>query len=234
MKISERPTGNSQQNEGVRRFFSGFASQWDSLYGGKRNLFLRAFDHTFRRDVYERYQLTFDRLGTDLQGSSVLDVGCASGIYCFEAARRGARKVVGLDMADGMISLAQAASRDHNVEGVCEFIASEFPVCGGPAAVLRPFDYGIVMGVMDYVFDADTFLAALRPLILRRAVLSFPGQHWLRAPLRRYRYQLLGRCDIHNYAEVEIRAGCAKAGFSRVEIQRLDHSGICYIVTVEP
>src|SRR5262245_66248727 len=34
----------------------------------------------------------------DLRGKSVLDVGCKYGFFCFEAARRGAARVVGLDV----------------------------------------------------------------------------------------------------------------------------------------
>ena len=215
----------------VRRFFSAFAPQWDSLYGGKRNLFWRVFDHVLRRDVYERYKLTFEALGEDLSGLTVLDVGCGSGIYSFEAARRGAARVVGIDVADDMIALAQSRRSDERDRGACEFIATEFPSPTPLPALSAPFDHAIVMGVMDYVENAGTFLTALRPLVRRTAVLSFPGRHWLRGPLRQYRYQVLGRCAVHNYEEAAIRDACLRAGFRQVSIRRLNHSGICYIVT---
>src|SRR3989442_9931636 len=96
------------QAQQVGRFFSQFAKDWDDLYGGKRNFFWRAFDHAFRRDIYERYQLTFDALGKDLRGASVLDIGCGSGVYCLEAARRGAREVIGIDMTDERVALAHS------------------------------------------------------------------------------------------------------------------------------
>ncbi|MBI2485369.1 MAG: methyltransferase domain-containing protein [Deltaproteobacteria bacterium] len=35
---------------------------------------------------------------TDLKGASVLDIGCAEGFFCFEAKRRNAGRVVGLDL----------------------------------------------------------------------------------------------------------------------------------------
>lgn len=219
------------QGEDVRRFFSAFAAQWDSLYGKRRNIFWRAFDHAFRRDVYERYQLTFDGLGADLSGASVLDIGCGSGIYCFEAARRGAARVVGVDIADDMVALADARARTEARGNACEFVASAFPPERNVAELTGAFDYAIVMGVMDYVADEIAFLTALRPLVKRHAMLSFPGTHWLRGPLREYRYRALGRCDIHNYEEWTIRDACSKAGFARVHIRRLNHSGICYIVT---
>lgn len=221
----------SGQADDVRRFFSAFAPQWDSLYGGKRNLFWRVFDHALRRDVYERYKLTFETFGDDLTGLSVLDVGCGSGIYSFEAARRGASRVVGIDVADDMISLARSRRSEERRGGVCEFVATEFPAPGTIPELSTPFDHAIVMGVMDYVEDARAFLAALRLMVLRTAVLSFPGRHWLRGPLRQYRYQMLGRCVVHNYDEAPIRDACISAGFRTVNVKRLAHSGICYIVT---
>jgi 2-polyprenyl-3-methyl-5-hydroxy-6-metoxy-1,4-benzoquinol methylase len=226
-------TTTSPQSESVRRFFSGFAAQWDSLYGARRNVAWRAFDQAFRRDIYERFQLTWDGIGAQLSGATVLDIGCGSGVYCFEAARRGAARVVGIDIAEDMVHLAAAHAASERGGHVCEFEASAFPPDGPVPVLADSYDFAIVMGVMDYVADADAFLRAMRPLVRRRAMLSFPGQHWLRAPLREYRYRLLGRCEIYTYDEASIRQACLSAGFDRVTIRRLNHSGICYIVSAD-
>ena len=218
----------------VRRFFSEFATTWDSLYGGKRNAFWRTFDAMFRRDIYERYDLTFRQLGADLSGRAILDIGCGSGVYCFEAVRRGATRVVGVDVADTMIAHAKARSEALGLHGACEFICSLFPPAAPVAALQRGFDYGVAMGVMDYVANAVSFLSAARPLITKALLLSFPGRHWLRAPLRRYRYRLLSRPEVYTYDEAAIRHACRRAGFHAVDILRLDHSGICYFVTARP
>lgn len=220
------------QDRQVSRFFSEFAEAWDTLYGGKRNAFWRAFDRSFRRDIYERYVLTFEHLGTDLAGRSVLDIGCGSGIYCFEAALRGAARVVGVDAAPGMIDLARLSAAKATRGDVCEFRAAQFPPAQGEVLPGAPYDHAIVMGVMDYVADAEALLAALRPVVSGSAVLSFPGKHWFRGPVRRWRYRLLGRCEVYTYDESFIRSACERAGFSRVEVTRLNHSGVCYIVVV--
>ncbi|HLB38413.1 MAG TPA: methyltransferase domain-containing protein [Gemmatimonadales bacterium] len=224
----------SDQRAVVRQFFSDFAETWDSLYGGKRNAFWRAFDSLFRRDVYQRYQFTFERLGPDLRGKSVLDIGCGSGTYCFEAARRGAARVIGVDVADDMIAHARSGSQALGLQAACEFIRSPFPPETPLPALQRTYDYGIAMGVMDYVADATGFLRSARPLITEALFLSFPGRHWLRAPLRRYRYRLLRRPDVYTYDEATIRQGCEGAGFGSADILRLDHSGICYLVSARP
>ena len=219
------------QEDRVRRFFSDSAETWDALYGGRRNAFWRFVDRKFRRDIYARYQLTFQRLGTNLRGKTVLDIGCGSGVYCIEAARRGAAKVVGIDISENMIALARARSQELGYEDICEFVCTKFPPDRPVEALQRTVDFGIVMGVMDYVPNPVMFLKCARLLITQFVVLSFPGRHWLREPIRRYRYKLLGRCAVYAYEEQSIRDACAQADFRRVNIQRLDHSGICYVVT---
>ena len=58
-------------------FFHGFADTFDTFYDGKRTPVMRWIDQRFRRDMFVRYSLTFDLLG-DLQGRTVLDIGCGS------------------------------------------------------------------------------------------------------------------------------------------------------------
>jgi 2-polyprenyl-3-methyl-5-hydroxy-6-metoxy-1,4-benzoquinol methylase len=216
-----------EQGQRVSRFFTDFAETWDTLYGGRRGAVAQFLDARFRRDIYERYEHTFAALRDVLRGKSVLDIGCGSGIYCAEAARLGANRVVGLDVSSGMVDLARQRYAGNNEDSVCEFICAPFP----PRDALREtFDYGIVMGVMDYVADPVPFLTALRQHVRDFAILSFPGRHWLREPVRRARYRLLGRCEIYGYDEAQIREACRVAGFGRVDIVVLPHSGICYIV----
>lgn len=56
------------------------------------------------------------------RGKTVLDVGCGTGLLCYEAARRGAKKVVGIDFAKGAIEVASATYRHPCLKYLCEDI----------------------------------------------------------------------------------------------------------------
>lgn len=217
----------------VSDFFSNFADTWDFLYDGKQNLFLRWFNAKFRRDIYERFELTFLQLGNDLTGKSVLDLGCGSGVYCFEAARRGASLVVGIDIAQGMISLCNRRAHELRLDDRIKFICGEFPLLAPPAALAEKFDIAVVMGVMDYIQDPQPFLTKLREQLRGYALISFPGKEWLRWQIRRWRYKLLGRCAIWHYDEADVRKAISRSGFRRFDITYLPHSGGCYFVKAE-
>lgn len=114
------------------RFFDGFAETFDSLYDGRRSALWRWIDRRFRSDMFVRHAWTSERLG-DLEGRTVLDIGCGSGPYLVEALRRGARQVMGVDPAPHMLALARerlhragAGDRGRLVKGC--FRASK-PAC---------------------------------------------------------------------------------------------------------
>jgi 2-polyprenyl-3-methyl-5-hydroxy-6-metoxy-1,4-benzoquinol methylase len=221
------------QAKDVSDFFSNFANAWDFLYDGKQNLFMRWFNAKFRRDIYERYQLTFLHLGNDLTGKSILDIGCGSGVYSFEAARRGASAVVGIDVAEGMISLCNRRAHELGLSDRIKFINGKFPLSPLPAELSQKFDYAVVMGVMDYINDPLPFLTSLREMVSGYVMISFPGKEWLRWQLRRWRYKLMGRCTIWHYDELDVRRAMSQSGFRRFDITYLNHSGGCYFVKAE-
>jgi 2-polyprenyl-3-methyl-5-hydroxy-6-metoxy-1,4-benzoquinol methylase len=209
-------------------FFNGFAETFDTIYDQKRNRFMRWVDCTFRSDMFIRYALTFEALG-QLQGSMVLDVGCGSGPYIIEAFKRGADRVTGIDPAPNMLALVRQRLDQLGVGGNrCELFEGVFP-----GVLVRPHDFVIVMGVLDYVADAQAFLNALRPLVKCLAVVSFPSEHWFRSPFRKMRYRMR-QCPVYFYDEARIKSLCSLAGFNHVEIKKIPGAGMDFHVCLRP
>ena len=205
-------------------FFNAFAETFDTIYDHKRNLVMRWIDSTFRSDMFIRYALTFEAL-QEIKGSTVLDVGCGSGPYIIEAFKRGASGVTGIDPAPKMLALVQERLRQNGVqESRCHLIKGIFP-----GVRIDRHDFAIVMGVMDYVADPQSFLSALRPVVKRLAVISFPSEHWFRTPFRKIRYRLR-RCPVYFYDEALIRQFCSKAGFTEVAIRKIPGAGMDFHV----
>ena len=65
-----------KDEKGVKDFFSGYAEDFDSIYGdGKpRNMFNRIMDKLFRQAMYERYKRTIVFLSNSNDVNTVLDV----------------------------------------------------------------------------------------------------------------------------------------------------------------
>ncbi|MCK4593332.1 class I SAM-dependent methyltransferase [bacterium] len=200
---------------------------FDGFYTGRRGRLLRWFDRRFRRDILVRFARTFEGFG-DLRGRTVLDIGCGTGPYIVEALKRGARLVTGLDPAPAMLELVRDRLKGTDYADRCRLVEGSFP-----GTDLEPHDHAVVMGVMDYVADAATFIRTLRPLVRISAAVSFPSRHWLRTPLRRLRYRLR-RCPLHLYDEVGIRRLFDAAGFSGIDLWKIPGAGMDYHVLTHP
>jgi 2-polyprenyl-3-methyl-5-hydroxy-6-metoxy-1,4-benzoquinol methylase len=208
------------------RFFDSFAEAFDTIYDGKRNILMRWVDRQFRSDMFIRFILTFEAFG-DLKGKTVLDIGCGSGPYLVEALSRGSNCVTGVDPAPNMLALARARLKHHGMIANCSLVEGLFP-----AVDLKPHDHVMIMGVMDYVADAQTFLIALRPLVKSSAVLSFPSKHWFRTPFRKFRYRIRN-CPVYFYDETNIKQLCSAAGFGKIDIRKIPGAGMDYHVCLE-
>jgi 2-polyprenyl-3-methyl-5-hydroxy-6-metoxy-1,4-benzoquinol methylase len=219
-------SNKKQHSQKVGTYFDKSACTFDTFYDHKRNWFMQWVDRKFRSDVFERYRLTFQTI-EPLKDKTVLDIGCGSGPYAVEAARRGSKRVTGLDMAQGMIDLSRQRAAAAGVADKCDFILGTFP----ENSLQETFDYAIVMGVMDYIAEPSVFLSALARRVRLLAVLSFPSRHWLRTPLRKLRYWLK-RCPVYFYEPLQIEKLSKAAGFSNTKIEKIPGAGMDYFVTL--
>jgi 2-polyprenyl-3-methyl-5-hydroxy-6-metoxy-1,4-benzoquinol methylase len=214
--------------DSVRQRFEREAQSFDAIYRLERSPFSRWFNKTFRKAVFERYALTFAHAG-DVEGKSVLDVGCGSGVYSVDFARRGAGRVVGVDFSAGMLSLARKEAEEYAVADVCQFIQANFLDLSFP----EPFDVSIAMGVFDYLPDPLTFLRKMAAATTGKVIASFPGHSPVRERLRRLRYRVGRKGDVYFYSEADVRRLATEAGFARFSLVPVRSSGTGFVLVGE-
>src|ERR1044071_4831979 len=109
---------------GTKQYWDSHVNVWDSIYLDESPL-ARKLNRVLRKAIYERFRVAIEAPGT-LEGKHVLDVGCGSGRYSIEAARRGAARVVGLDFAPSMLEIARKQAQEAGVGDRCEFVQGDF------------------------------------------------------------------------------------------------------------
>ncbi len=209
----------------VRQRFERDAQSFDAIYRLERSPFWRWVNTTFRKAIFERYTITFDRAG-DVTGKKILDVGCGSGVYSIDFARRGARRVVGVDFSGNMLKLAEQEAEQHQVADRCAFIRADFLEFDPK----ETFDISIAMGVFDYVPDQVPFLRKMVTLTNDKVITSFPGHSLLREPARRLRYKLTGKGDIYLYSRDDVERIATEAGLRDYEVIYIPSSGGSYVL----
>ena len=213
----------------VRRRFERDARSFDAIYRLERSPFWRWVNTTLRRAVFERYTITFEQAG-DVRGKKILDVGCGSGVYSVDFARRGAGRVVGVDFSGNMLKLARQEAGQHGVADRCEFIQADFLELD----LKDRFDVSIAMGVFDYVPDQVAFLRKMVALTTGKVIVAFPGHSLLREPARRLRYRLSGKGEIYLYSREDVERIATEAGLHDREIIRIDSSGGVFVLVGRP
>ena len=220
---------NRSYRDTVRRRFERDAQSFDAIYRLERSPFWRWVNTTFRKAVFERYTITFEQAG-DVTGKKILDVGCGSGVYSVDFARRGARRVVGVDFSENMLELARQEAEQHRVADRCEFIQADFL----EVQLEDKFDISIAMGVFDYVPDQVAFLRRMVALATGKVIVAFPSHSLLREPARRLRYKLAGKGDIYLYGRDDVERIAGEAGLRNREIIHIPSSGGVFVLVGRP
>lgn len=217
----------SKDLEQVKGYFYNNAAIFDSIYSGKRGPVMRWVDRTFRSDMYERFYLSMQH-SDSIEGKTVLDVGCGSGRYSVEFAKRGAAKVVGIDLAERMIQLAGTIAHEQDVNDQCEFFGGDFL----NHKFDDQFDIIIAMGVFDYLQNPLEFITKMCSLSRGKVLASFPSYHILRTPIRKVRYRIK-RCPVYFYRRSTIDSLLKAAHLENYSITKINGAGMDYFVSVD-
>jgi SAM-dependent methyltransferase len=128
----------------------------------------RFFDRFNNYDVDSTTRF-FERFGAriDVRGRSVLEVGCGRGATCIEAARRGARRVVGIDLQ--IAPQTRELANDPTLEGRVEFLTTD-----GSLKELgdERFDVILSKDSFEHYANPESLIRRIAELLDERGVLA--------------------------------------------------------------
>ncbi len=205
-----------------RQYWDKEIDSFDAIYSQKKSKLGKLLDKIFRWDMKARYDYTLKN-SEPIQGRRFLDVGCGTGLYSLEYARRGAGQVVGIDISSNMIRVCQQRAQENGLSDRTIFLQTdllEYPLDS-------QFDVCIGIGLFDYIQEPLPVIKKMRESIRDRAIMSFPRFWTWRAPVRKIRLGLKG-CDVYFYTRKRIDQLLKQAGFNRYEIEQV---GKLYCVT---
>ena len=198
-----------------RAFWNSEADAFQRIYTHRKSRFANTLDQIFRKDMYERYTFTIEHC-EPVKDRKFLDVGCGNGMYSLELARRGAAKVVGIDIAEVMIDLCRKSSQEKGFDDICTFTQADL-------LVYQPetkFDVSFGIGLFDYISDPLPVLKRMCEVSTDRAIMAFPRLWTWRAPVRKVRLARKG-CDVYFYSKARIEQLLREAGFKSQEIVKV-------------
>ncbi len=206
-------------------YWNRHAHDFQRIYSHQKPWLSRQLDRVFRRDMYERFSFAMEA-SRPVSGRTFLDVGCGSGVYVIDLAKRGAARVTGLDIAEDMLRLSREAAEEAGVADRCEFVHSDL-LQFGPATA---FDVVLGIGLFDYLAEPLTVLRRMREVTRDRVILSFPRLGTWRAPVRWMRLSLRG-CEVHFYTRRRVERLLAEAGLA---VHTLERVGKLHCVVATP
>jgi SAM-dependent methyltransferase len=151
----------------------------------------------------------------DVRDKSICDIGCGSGRFIAELARRGAGQLTGVDVAPAMLRLARDLVEQDGVADGCDFV---------PGDVLdwktsRTFDISIAIGFWDYIANPLDRLRLIRGLTRGKFLSAWPRLWTWRMPVRKTRLQYIQGCPVYFYRETAVRGMLETAGFEVVSCE---------------
>ncbi|MDP8219691.1 MAG: class I SAM-dependent methyltransferase [Candidatus Theseobacter exili] len=198
-----------------RNFWNNEADVFQAIYSGTKSKFMNYLDKVFRKDMYERYDFTMKNCDT-VSDQTFLDVGCGSGQYGIALAKKGASKVVGIDIAESMLEICRKTAGEMEVRDVCDFLHTDL-------LAYKPdhkFDVCLGIGLFDYIKDPIPVLRKMNQLSKHKIIVSFPRFWTYRAPIRKLRLWLR-RCEVYFFTRKSVCKMMELSGFDKYTITKV-------------
>jgi 2-polyprenyl-3-methyl-5-hydroxy-6-metoxy-1,4-benzoquinol methylase len=206
----------------VAQYWNDIAEEFDTIYTGRKSVVGRLLDKTMRKDMYQRFDWVMQRSG-DLRGLHVCDIGCGSGRFVTEFAKRGAAHITGVDVAPEMIRLSKELVAKDGVAGQCDFAISDVLDWKSD----QTFDLTIAIGFWDYIQDPPERLRLIRKLTRTTFLSAWPRFWTWRMPVRKVRLHYIRGCPVYFFRRPQITEMLRETGF---EVVRCDVVGKLFCI----
>ena len=163
----------------IKTYFEEIAADFDSYYENPKGFIDKIINAWLRRPGLIR-RLNISLLATDpKKGKKILDVGCGSGKFVVECAKKGA-EVYGIDISKEMIELAKDFCLKNKVE-------ASLRVGDATQELPKDFDVCVALGVFEYFENPKPLLKKmfLSTKEAGKIIFSVPSLLALQTPLRK-------------------------------------------------
>jgi ubiquinone/menaquinone biosynthesis C-methylase UbiE len=198
-----------------RNFWNSEADAFERIYSHEKSKFSTMLDQIFRKDMYERYVFTITNC-EPIAGRAFLDVGCGNGMYSIELGKKGAARVMGIDISPVMLGRCEESARKEGLQDRVKFLQTDLLEYQPDSK----FDVSFGIGLFDYISDSLPVLTKMREVTTDKAIMAFPRLMTWRAPVRKVRLTAKG-CPVFFYTKSKINQLLKDAGFARWEITRV-------------
>ena len=204
-----------RSDELAARYFDNISDIWEGLYEERGGWLMRWANRKFRKDIWTRFEWALNVMDGQQTGS-IIDIGCGTGIYAVELARRGHGPIVAVDISPRMVL---AAHRNVEAAGLAEVMIREGDGIYGYDP--QTYDVALAVGLFDYIEHPLPALRAIRKKCRQRLLATFPKRNTWRAPVRKLRLALKG-CPVYFYRPEEIKSLAEASGWSKVDLTELE------------
>ena len=150
-------------------------------------------------------QPAIKKLIPDLQGKTVLDLGCGFGLNCKEFALAGATDVVGVDLSENMLEQANSLNKLDNIK-YCNISMTDIDKLN------EKFDFVFSSLAFHYIEDFEMLLKRIYNVLNDNGILLFSQEHPIVTAVKNggdnYIKRLNGEVKgflLNNYADMGIR-----------------------------
>lgn len=162
----------------VKDYFEDIASDFDSYYESPKGILDKIINAGLRRPgLIKRLNISLEASNPH-QGKRILDVGCGSGKFVVECAKRGA-EVWGIDISREMIEIAKDFCVKNKVE-------AELEIGDATEELPKGFDVCVALGVFEYFEDPKPVLENMFAATINggKIIFSVPSLFTFQTPLR--------------------------------------------------